>query len=424
VRTERLRIVFIADARSPIAVGWIKHFIDRGHDVHILSTYPCPYNILPGAKVYQVPIAFSQFAKLNHNGTIGSASRPSVLTRGLAHLRTGRLSGLITNARNWLSPIELNWHVKEVRNLIAEISPDIVHAMRIPFEGMLAMKSTPLEIPLIVSVWGNDFTLFANQNPLMARETRRTMARADALQCDCQRDLQLASRDWGFHSKKLAIVIPSSGGIQSSLFHAGEPAMAIRDELNIPSHAPVIINPRGFRTYVRNDVFFQAIPHVLKLYPKAIFICTGMQANPVAEKWVDDAGIKENVRLLPLVPRDQMADLFRLTCVAVSPSLHDGTPNTLLETMACGSFPVAFDIESVREWITDEVNGLLCDPNDPALLARAIIRALKDEQLRNSARAHNLGLIAERAEYDNVMRQGEEFYLQIIRRKQQAPRVN
>jgi glycosyltransferase involved in cell wall biosynthesis len=108
-----------------------------------------------------------------------------------------------------------------------------------------------------------------------------------------------------------------------------------------------------------------------------------------------------------------MADLFRLACVTVSPSLHDGTPNTLLEAMACGCFPVAGDIESVREWITDGVNGLLCDPTDADALGRALIRALGDRQLRESARPHNARLIAERADYDKIMKQAEELYLEV-----------
>ena len=31
--------------------------------------------------------------------------------------------------------------------------------------------------------------------------------------------------------------------------------------------------------------------------------------------------------------------------------MHDGTPNTLLEGMACGCLPVAGDLDSIREWL-------------------------------------------------------------------------
>jgi glycosyltransferase involved in cell wall biosynthesis len=141
-----------------------------------------------------------------------------------------------------------------------------------------------------------------------------------------------------------------------------------------------------------------------------------MRGNPRAEKWVRQLNIQESVRLLPLVPRDQMAELFRLAQITVSPSLHDGTPNTLLEAMACGCFPVAGDIESVREWITDGVNGLLCDPTSAESLANAILRALQDKQLRDHALGCNLKLVAERAEFGQVMQQAEIFYQDVIHR--------
>ena len=130
--------------------------------------------------------------------------------------------------------------------------------------------------------------------------------------------------------------------------------------------------------------------------------------------------IKDNVRLLPSVPREQMAELFRLASVAVSPSLHDGTPNSLLEAMACGCFPVAGDIESVREWIANGDNGLLCDPKNPESVARAVIRALADKQMRSNALERNTRSIAERAEYNKVMRKAEEFYSEVVQRKDKA----
>lgn len=410
-----MRICFIVDARSPIARNWIDHFIQRGYEVHIISTYPCSPDDLPGANLHQVPFIFSKLARVSHAGNVRATSSRSLLSSFLAGMRSGALSNLSLTAHLWITPLELQRHVGLVNKLLARISPDLIHAMRIPFEGVLAAKAAPAGIPLLISVWGNDFTLCARNNPLIARQTTETLARADALHCDCRRDLDLASRAWGFSDEKPATVLPGAGGIQASLFHPGKSDSALRSEFDIPANSPVVINPRGFRGYVRNDIFFQAIPQVLRQCPDAFFICTGMRGNPIAEKWIKELKIDENVRLLPLVSRDRMADLFRLARVAVSPSLHDGTPNTLLEAMACGCFPVAGDIESVREWITSGVNGLLCEPTDSHQMATALIHALKDEPMRERAREQNLSIIAERAEYNKVMQRAEEFYSQIVR---------
>jgi len=411
-----MKILFVVDARSTISRNWIENVIERGHSAYVLSSYPCASNIIAGATTYQIPIAFAQLARIGHNGTVASERPTTASSRALASLRVGAWSGISSALRTWLSPIELNLHVEAARELIVGISPDVVHAMRIPFEAVLAAKATPPSTPLLVSVWGNDFTLFADRNPLIARQTRKTLRRADALHCDCRRDLKLAIEAWGFSEGKPAIVLPGAGGVDVSTFNDQADAAGLREELEIADDAPVIFNPRGFRGYVRNDVFFRAIPLILKEIPQAVFVCTGMQMNPIAEKWVTSLGVRGSVRLLPIVEHSLMADLFKVAQVAVSPSLHDGTPNSLLEAMACGCFPVAGDIESVREWISDGDNGLLCDPTSQESVAGAILRALKSPELRERAKSRNLELVAQRADSKQVTTEAEGFYQRVVNR--------
>jgi len=182
------------------------------------------------------------------------------------------------------------------------------------------------------------------------------------------------------------------------------------------SGPPTIINPRGFRAYVRNDVFFQAIPLVLARRPEAHFVCPAMAGEPAAHHWLRALQIEHAVDLLPKVSRPAMAELFQTAQITVSPTHHDGTPNTLLEAMACGSFPIAGDIESLREWITPGENGLLVDPADPQALATAILAALDDPALRQKAAARNREMITGRAAHSTVMEQAEKFYEALIAR--------
>ena len=116
----------------------------------------------------------------------------------------------------------------------------------------------------------------------------------------------------------------------------------------------------------------------------------------------------------PVQTRPQMAELFRRSRCAVSPSTHDGTPNTLLEAMACGCLPVAGDLKSLREWITPGQNGLLVNPDDPASIAQGILMALEDDALQQRASVLNAGLIAGRAEHGQVMRSARTFYRSLI----------
>lgn len=407
-----MRICFICDFRSPISRNWISYFIQQGHEVHVISSYPCSADDLPVASLHVVPMAFSGLTGLRKTAGVASGNHISPILSILSKTNKGWLFRVAMAVRRWVGPIEVHRHIGSVRKLVEEIGPDLVHAMRVPFEGMLAALAVR-ETPLLISVWGNDFTLQAKHNPVIGMHTRWAMQQTDALHCDCFRDLRLAST-WGFDDSKPSIVLPGAGGVRLSVFHPGPADITALRLAGISPNTPVVINPRGFRGYVRNDTFFRAIPLVLQQRADVVFLCSALQNNPLAEQWIRRLHIGHAVRLLPTVPHDQMADFFRLAQVAVSPSEHDGTPNTLLEAMACGCLPVAGDIESVREWIEDGVNGLLFDPASPESLAQAILRALNNPELYERARQYNLKLIAERAEYDKVMKRAELFYHQVI----------
>jgi glycosyltransferase involved in cell wall biosynthesis len=183
----------------------------------------------------------------------------------------------------------------------------------------------------------------------------------------------------------------------------------------LPENWNIVINPRGFRPgSVRNDTFFQSIPLILRQFPNTLFLCCSMAGQPEADAWLDELQIHRNTMLLPTIPQELLWSLFSRAQVTVSISEHDGTPNSLLEAMTCGCFPVAGDIESIREWITPGVNGLLVDPNNPEQLASAVISALLNEKLRSDAAEINRQIILERADSEIVRTEIEVFYNQFV----------
>ncbi len=399
-----MRILYVADGRSSIARQWMAYFIEQGHQVHLVSTFPCPP--LDGlASLRVVPVALSRLRRSASRGEAGRA--PSA-----AGLR------LRTALRQWLGPLTLVPAARALRAISAALSPELVHAMRIPFEGMLAARAS-LGAPLLLSVWGNDFTLHAPATPLMARETRRALKAAQMLHADCQRDVRLARR-WGFPAGRPTFVMPGNGGVDEAVFHPGPYSLAglARAEREllapIPPRGPAVINPRGLRAYVRNEAFFRAAARVCREREDVIFLCPAMAGDPQVQATLHGLGISERVYLLPALSRSGMAALFRRAQVMISPSEHDGTPNSLLEAMACGSFPVVGDLESIREWIQDGHNGLLVPAADDRALAQAMLRALSDEVLHKRAREINLALIRQRASYRRCMPQAEAHYRELL----------
>jgi glycosyltransferase involved in cell wall biosynthesis len=380
-----MKILYVADGRSPIAQNWIRHFVERGDEVYLASTFACSLDF-PVKQFELTPVAFSSVKKVTQ--------RP-----GTAPARTVKLR---TAIRQWFGPMTIRKASVRLREFVQRVKPDLVHAMRIPYEGMLAADAYT-GAPLIVSTWGNDFTLHGPSTGLMKHYTQWTMQVADALHADCHRDVRLAN-EWGFGIRKPSLVAPGNGGIRSEIFYPPE----------APVRQPVILNPRGFRPYVRNDVYFKAIPLVLAKHPQAKFLFALMAGEPHVEIWIKELQIADAVELLPPLPHDQMAGVFRRAQIVASPSVHDGTPNSLLEGIACGCFPVAGDLESIREWIMPDRNGLLFDSNDENSIANAIMSAIENDFLRERSAGFNREMIADRAEYKQNMKRAEQFYEGLI----------
>ena len=409
-----MRLLFVADGRSPIALNWIVRFVEAGHEVHLISTSPCKPD-LDLSSLYVVPVAFSGVRRrLRVSRSDPGRELHTASTMDRPSIGSARIVSLRSLLRHWLGPLTIPRAAKRMRERLQAVQPDLVHAMRIPFEAILATAASP-SAPLLISVWGNDFTLHAPSTPWMGWLTRRALVHADGLHVDCQRDLNLAY-DLGFSPGLPKIVLPGGGGVRPEIFHPGVPHLAALDDKlavvlsGIPREAPVVINPRGFRAYVRNDTFFQAIPRILDVHPKTVFLCPSMAGHTQAKRWLERLGIGAAVRLLPMLSPIEMAATFQRAQVTVSPTEHDGTPNTLLEAMACGCFPVAGELESIREWIDGGVNGLLVDPGDSDDLAWSVNRALADLGMRDQAAKVNSRLIAQRATYANVMDEAEAFY--------------
>ncbi|MBK8619367.1 MAG: glycosyltransferase family 4 protein [Anaerolineales bacterium] len=385
-----MKILFVADGRSPISQNWIRYFAQRGDEVYLASTFACDVDF-PVKRLVFTPVAFSAVKKQTTRP--GSASAQTL--------------GLRTLIRQWLGPLTIPRSAQKLSEFIQEVQPDIVHALRVPYEGMLTaqayQKLSGTKPPFLASIWGNDFTLHAPSTPLMKYYTRLTMKTVTALHADCARDIRLA-HEWGLSVDKLTLVTPGNGGVRSDVFYPNPE----------PAKNPVIINPRGFRAYVRNEEFFKAIPLVLAKRADAKFICSSMAGVAQAIQWTKELGIEHAVQLNPQLSHAQMADVFRSAQIVVSPAIHDGTPNSLLEGMACGCFPIAGDLESIREWITHGENGLLVNPNDSQSIADAILLALENKDLRRNAAGLNTNMISTRAEYGMNMKKVAGFYESLL----------
>lgn len=76
----------------------------------------------------------------------------------------------------------------------------------------------------------------------------------------------------------------------------------------------------------------------------------------------------------------KMIELYNAADLYVTPSLQDNLPNTIVESMACGTPCVGFKVGGIPEMIDHKENGYVAEYKDSADFARGILWALDSER--------------------------------------------
>ena len=148
---------------------------------------------------------------------------------------------------------------RRIRRAVVRAKPDVVHGLRIPFEAMSALISCPPQMPLAVSIWGNDLTHEALRNRLAGRAARLVLARTDLLFADCQRDIDLAG-SWGLRPATPTAILPGGGGINLARVAEKDQAPISQVCDLVGPEQGLVVNARDAGQYVRNDVLLDALP--------------------------------------------------------------------------------------------------------------------------------------------------------------------
>jgi glycosyltransferase involved in cell wall biosynthesis len=408
----KAHILVIADGRSPTAQSWIANLQALDYKVSLVSTYFC--DSPAGIQDFLVlPVAFNRYA--------GGGAAENIVNEKSEHVSATRsllrrFSPFFLKLRYLIGPLTLKHFAKSYQDFVDRIQPDLVHALRIPFEGMLG-SFTPQVIPFLAATWGNDLTLHAKGSPWMRRFTRRCLTRAQGMTSDTQRDIRLA-RQLGLAEDAPTLVIPGSGGLDLEAILQTNENLFNPANYGIPTDKAWVVNSRGLRPgSVHHRTFIEAIPKVLAEAPNTVFICPNLAGSKKVKSWANEWEVGESIFLLPHLPQPTLWALLKRSQLFVSPSSHDGTPNSLLEAMACGCYPIAGRIESLEAWITPDANGDLVDPHDSDALAAAIIAALRSADIRLDAAARNQTIIRQSADQNATRPQIDYFYSQFIQPK-------
>jgi glycosyltransferase involved in cell wall biosynthesis len=138
----------------------------------------------------------------------------------------------------------------------------------------------------------------------------------------------------------------------------------------------------------------------------------GASAEQVKEMFAKD--VRDRVRVIPFVNREDVPGLYARHDIFVFPSLVEGMPLTLLEAMASGMPVVTTNTCGMADVVEDEFNGLLVPAADAEQLADGVERLCESTDLRK-----RLGLAGQetmrRYTWDRVAEKLEDVFALAVR---------
>lgn len=364
-----MRLCIIANPNSIHTQRWVRFFAQRGHEVHLVGPNPVTVALPAG-------ILFHDLTQ-------------------------------VTNRRKFRFAV---WSVT-LRRLLRAIQPDVLHAHQVTGAGWLGAGSGFR--PFLVTSWGSDLLVSARRSPTQRRLARLVLHRADYVTCVSQ-PLAEAARALGVDATRVEVV---HWGVDTEVF---QPVAASRQQ------APLVLSIRAVRPIYNPLVIAQAIPAVLAQRPDARFVIRtySVDAGLLAEfeRIVTAAGASSAVEYVGDLPDDNaIAELYRQAEVVVSVPSSDGTPQSVLEAMACGAAPVVSDLPSLQDWLRPGVEGLFVPVGDAAALTEAILRLLDDGALRSSIQAAAVRRVQAQADSRLWMERYEQIYQQLAAGQQPQP---
>jgi len=131
----------------------------------------------------------------------------------------------------------------------------------------------------------------------------------------------------------------------------------------------------------------------------------------------DDINLPVDIIKTGTISNDmQLAELYTSADLMVLPTLADNLPNTLLESMSCGTPVIAFNNGGIPEVIKHMENGYLVKNGDVEELARAMRILLSDDiflkKLSENCRNH----ICENFAQDKEIKKYIELYSELIKK--------
>jgi glycosyltransferase involved in cell wall biosynthesis len=384
------RILIVAFSDSIHTARWISQLDRSRYDIHLFPSVPYRqiHPELTDINIWQ----WSRRKADTGNGLLFRNAFPllGILERIIGSSFAGRISKRFGDVR-----------VIALKKTIGALQPDIVHSMETQNAGYLVSKiRSSFKKKWIHSTWGVDLHYF-KEFQQHREKLKKLMTQIDVLVSEGNRDIEIA-KSLGF-AGKYSIIPSVGGGFDFTLFDSVES--------EIPPSLRRKIMLKGYegdeRLASKALTALRTVRDRIQEYEVILYSCN-RKLNPI----IEDIQKKNEFRLIIIGHLDHKAllGIVAESRISITNNLSDGVPNTMLEAMALGAFPIQSDTAITEGWIEDGKNGLLTDPQDTEQIANAISRALQDDVLVNSAAVFNKNRVRSQLNQEIIKRKMEEIY--------------
>jgi len=302
---------------------------------------------------------WSQIADSNHKVTIVSVrdKHDGISTDRINYIKISSIFGILG------SYIKL---ILKIRKIIVKYKPDLLISHYVLTYGIIASVSSFK--PHISVVYGSDVF----QAPKIAKKfLQRVFNKSDKIivQSSSTGDF-LIEKFTGVENK----ILQQNPRLDSRIFNLSiretkEPRTKVLDEFNIQKNSKYIFSGRCLRRVYNQEIILDAFEKINEKYPdyKLIMLYCSEQdrsnlpylKNIIKRKNLDKSIIWITRELL----EKEMADIYSFSEVIINIPKSDQLAYTLLESIACGCFPIVSDLKPYYEVITNYKNGIITEVN-------------------------------------------------------------
>jgi glycosyltransferase involved in cell wall biosynthesis len=204
-------------------------------------------------------------------------------------------------------------------------------------------------------------------------------------------------------------VIPN--GVDLARFDLPLTACALRREFGIPGGAPLLGVVARLEREKGHRYLIEAMPAILRGAPETWLVIVG-EGSLDGELRSLAASLPGRApeRIVFTGRREDVAAITGEIDVAVLPSLREAQGISILEAMARRKPVVASAVGGIPEVLTNDLDGLLVPPADPAGLAEACIRLACSPELRTQMGEAGRATVEARFSLDAMVRHIEAIY--------------